>query len=159
MFTQPFHDFDTYNAFLSEGGALAVVEGDFHETSHRTRDNTDFPRPLRNSEARLCLAVPLPPGVTPRRTRGVLVVRATPHLFAAGAPSGAGTGGSPGGNFTGVTPLPPLAEEVALTTVIPGGKAQMKTWSQVILINLALTAVGCAGVARSLARPGRGRPA
>ena len=28
MFTQPFHDFATDNAFLSEGGALAVVVGD-----------------------------------------------------------------------------------------------------------------------------------
>ena len=46
MFTQPFHDFDTHNAFLSEGGALAGVVGDFHETPHQTGDNTDFPRPL-----------------------------------------------------------------------------------------------------------------
>ena len=36
---------------------------------------------------------------------------------------------------------PPFGE-VAPSTVIPGGKAEMKTWSQVILINLALTAVG-----------------
>ena len=56
MFTQPFHDFDTHNAFLSEGGALAVVVGDFHETPHQMQDNTDFPRPLRKSEARLRLA-------------------------------------------------------------------------------------------------------
>ena len=56
MFTQPFHDFDTHNAFLSQGGALAVVVEDFHETPHRTRDNTEFPRPLRTREARLHLA-------------------------------------------------------------------------------------------------------
>ena len=30
--------------------------GDFSETPHRTRDNTDFPRPLRKGEARLRLA-------------------------------------------------------------------------------------------------------
>ena len=37
---------------------LAVVVGDFPETPHQTRDNTDFPQPLRKSEARLCLACP-----------------------------------------------------------------------------------------------------
>ena len=35
-----------------------------------------------------------------------------------------------------------LSAGVALTTVIPGGKADMKTWSEVILVNLALAAVG-----------------
>ena len=34
---------------------------DFPETPHQTRDNTDFPRPLRKSEARLRLACPPPP--------------------------------------------------------------------------------------------------
>ena len=58
MFTQPFRDYDTHNAFLSEGGALAVVVGDFHETPHQTGDNTDFPRPTRDREARLRLACP-----------------------------------------------------------------------------------------------------
>ena len=58
MFTQPFHDFDTHNAFLSEGGAFAVVVGDFNQTPHQTWDNTDFPRPLRKSEVRLRLACP-----------------------------------------------------------------------------------------------------
>ena len=50
------HDFDTHNAFLSEGGALAVVVREFPETPQGTRDNTKFPRLLRQSEARLCLA-------------------------------------------------------------------------------------------------------
>ena len=36
--------------------------------------------------------VPLPPGVTARRTGGVLVVRATPHLFAASAARGRAKG-------------------------------------------------------------------
>ena len=35
MFTQPFHDFDTYNTFLSEGGALAVVVEGFPATPRR----------------------------------------------------------------------------------------------------------------------------
>ena len=78
MFTQPFHDFDTHNAFLSEGGAFAVVVGDFNQTPHQTWDNTDFPRPLRKSEVRLRLACPPSPGVTVCRPRGALVVRATP---------------------------------------------------------------------------------
>ena len=58
MFTQPFHDFNTHNTFLSEGAALAVVAGNFPETPHQTRDNRNFPRLLRKSEARLCLACP-----------------------------------------------------------------------------------------------------
>ena len=78
MFTQPFHDFDTHNAFLSEGGALAGVVGDFHETPHQKWDNTDFSRLMRQSEARLRNGVRAAPGVTARRTRGVPVVRATP---------------------------------------------------------------------------------
>lgn len=58
MFNQPFHDFDTHNAILSEGAPLSVVVGDFHETQHQRGDNTDFPRPLRIGEARLRLACP-----------------------------------------------------------------------------------------------------
>ncbi len=81
MFTQPFHDFETLIALLSEGGALTVVVWDFPETPHQTGGNTDFPRPLRKSEARLCIARPPSHGVTARRTRGVLVVRATPGFW------------------------------------------------------------------------------
>ena len=76
------HDFNYHNASLSEGGFPAIVVGDFSETQHWTRDNTDFPHPLRKSEAKLCLACPC-------------------------------------------------------------GKAfRMKTWRQIILVNLALTTVG-----------------
>jgi hypothetical protein len=50
------HTLDNANASLSEGGALSVVVWDFSETPHRTRDNTDFPRLVRQSEARLRLA-------------------------------------------------------------------------------------------------------
>ena len=60
MFTQPFHVFDNPNASLLEGEALAAVVGDFPETPHGTRNDTDFPRPLRNSDGRLCLAGPPP---------------------------------------------------------------------------------------------------
>ena len=72
------HFVSNHCAFLSEGGALAGVVGDFSETPHPTRDNADFPCLMRQSEARLRLTGPLPPGVTARRTRGMLVVRATP---------------------------------------------------------------------------------
>ena len=54
------HFASNHDAFLSEGGALAGVVGDFHETPHRARDNTDVPRLMRQSEARLCLAGPPP---------------------------------------------------------------------------------------------------
>jgi len=63
--------FDNPSALLSEGGPLAVVVDSFPETPHQTRDNTDFPHPLRKSEARLRLAGPPVPGATARRTRGV----------------------------------------------------------------------------------------
>ncbi len=46
----------THNASLSEGSAPAVVVGDLPETPYKTRDNTDFLRLLRQSEARLPLA-------------------------------------------------------------------------------------------------------
>ena len=55
---QVVHAFDNHNAPLREGEALAVVVWDFPETRHWTRDNTDFPHPLRISEARLRLACP-----------------------------------------------------------------------------------------------------
>ncbi|MCY3790812.1 MAG: hypothetical protein OXH63_18695, partial [Gemmatimonadetes bacterium] len=54
------HFFDHDNAFLSEGGARDVVVGDFHETPLQTLHNTDFPPPMRQSEARLRLAGPPP---------------------------------------------------------------------------------------------------
>ncbi len=78
----------THNASLSEGGALAVVVGDFPETPYRTRDNTDFPPPLRTSEARRRLARPPPArrnGAPHERGAGG---ESDPTLFAAGAPRG-----------------------------------------------------------------------
>jgi len=68
------HFSDTHSAFLSEGGALAVVVRNFPETAHQTRDNTDLPRPLRRSKARLRLAGP-------------------PHVRRNGAPDVRGAGG------------------------------------------------------------------
>ena len=59
MFTQPFHDFQYHNACLSEGKALAIVVEDFFQTPHLARDNKDFPRLMRKSDARLRLACPL----------------------------------------------------------------------------------------------------
>ena len=56
------HFFDRHDVFLREGGALAVVVRGIPETPHWTRDITDFPRPLRKSEARLRLACPPPAG-------------------------------------------------------------------------------------------------
>ena len=44
--------------FSQRAKPLAVVVEDFPETPHQTRDNTDFPRPLRKGEARLRLACP-----------------------------------------------------------------------------------------------------
>ena len=52
--------------FSQRANPLAVVVGVFPETLHQTRDNTDFPRPLRKSEARLRLACP-PPRLAQRR--------------------------------------------------------------------------------------------
>ena len=50
------HFLGNHNASLSAGGALTVVVRGIPETRHQTRDNTDFPRPLRPIEARLRLA-------------------------------------------------------------------------------------------------------
>ena len=88
MFTQPFHDFDTLNAFLSEGKALAVVVGVFHETPHQAGDNTDFPRPLRKCEARLrpaCPSLTRRNGAPHERGAGG---ESDPRFLDAGAPSG-----------------------------------------------------------------------
>ena len=110
------HDLETHNASFSEGGVLAGVVWDFRETPHRKRDNTDFLRPLRNSEARLRLA-----GPSPARRNGAPHERGAGGesdlpILAAGAPRG-----SAKGDRGWDTPCPPCGE-VALTTVIPGGK-------------------------------------
>ena len=74
------HTFDNDNASLSEGALLAVVVRDFPETPHQKWDNTDFPRLMRQSKARLRLVRP------PLARRGsapherVLVVGATLYL-------------------------------------------------------------------------------
>ena len=82
--------FDRPNAFLSEGEVLAVVVEDFPETVHQTRNNADFARPPRKSEARLRLACP-----PPARRGGAPHGRGAgggsdPLIFGAGAPPGRG---------------------------------------------------------------------
>ena len=117
MFTQPFHVHDSHNAILSEGGALAVVGGDFHETPHQTGDNTDFPRLMQQSEARLRLACPPLArcgGAPHGRGAGG---ESDPTFFVAGAPSERVS------RFTSHFTVNPLLGGVALTTLIPGGKA------------------------------------
>ena len=84
--TRAGHEFNDHNASLSEGEALAVVVERFSETPHWKRDNTDFPRPLRPTEARLRLACPPPAscgGVAQERGAGG---GSDPRLFAADAP-------------------------------------------------------------------------
>ena len=71
---------------------LPVVVWDFPETPYRTRDNTDFPHPLRKKEARLRLACP------PLARRGGAPHErgagggSDPPLYAAGAAPGRGKG-------------------------------------------------------------------
>ena len=76
------HLFDQHNAFLSEGGALAVVVQEFPETPHQMRDNTDFRFGCGKAKRGCASRVPPSSGETARRTRGVLVVRATPPFWA-----------------------------------------------------------------------------
>ena len=54
------HYSDIRNASLSEGGALAVMVWTFpkHRMERGTRNHTDFPHPMRQSNARLRLACP-----------------------------------------------------------------------------------------------------
>ena len=125
MFTQPFHEFHNHNAFLSEGGALPVVVGDFPETAHQTRDNTDCPVRCGKAKRGCASRVPPSPAATARRTRGVLVVRAT-HLFGAGAPSGGSRWATHWATYS------PRVGEVALTTVIPADC--LRNWSDTISI-------------------------
>ena len=112
LFTWMAHTLDSHNDSLSEGGALAVVVRDFPETSHWTRDNTDFPRLMQQSEARLCLARPFSPGAAARRTRGAGSGGSDPRFFGAGAAPGRGRWCTPKS-----TTSPPLVG-VALTTEI-----------------------------------------
>ena len=90
---------------------------DFPETPHQTWDNRNFPRPLRKSEARLRLACPplaWRNGVPHERGAGG---ESDPHFFGAGAPRGRTKVAAK------VAALCPPCGEVALSTVIPGGKA------------------------------------
>ena len=52
--------------------------GDFPETLHQTGDNTDFSRPLRQSERGCASRVRASPRAVARRTREVLVEGAPP---------------------------------------------------------------------------------
>ena len=62
----------TTTPYLSEGGAHATVVRDFPETPHQTRDDTDFLATVAEKAKRGCASrVPLSPGATARRTRGV----------------------------------------------------------------------------------------
>ena len=91
--------------------------GTFPETPHQTRDNRNFPRPLRKSEARLRLACPplaWRNGAPHERGAGG---ESDPLFLAAGAARGRAKVAAK------VAALCPPCGEVALTTVIPGGKA------------------------------------
>ena len=138
LFTWMVHAHDNDNAFLSEGGALAGVVGDFPVTAHQTRDDTDFPRPVRKSEARLRLASP----PFARRNdapheRGA-GGESDPTLFAAGTARGRVKVDRGPDTFT-----PSLW--VALTTEIPAGR---------LLSRLSMDNEGDGSVA-SLPRPVR----
>ena len=135
MFTQPFHDFDTQNVFLSEGGPLAVVVGDFHETTHRTRDNADFPRLMRTTEARLRLAYPPSPGGGGAPHERAAGGESDPRILTASAASERVS------RFTSQFTVNPLLGGRSHHHD-PYGKTKMKTWTWVVLLNPALTAVG-----------------
>jgi len=75
MFTQPFHVFDSHNAFLSEGGALAVVVEALPGKPCWRRVGTDSPRLLRQTWRGRALRVFASPA---RRTGGEKVEGATP---------------------------------------------------------------------------------
>ena len=102
--------------FSQRANPLAVVVGVFPETLHQTRDNTDFPRPLRKSEARLRLACPplaRRNGAPHERGAGG---ESDPPFLAAGAARGRVKG-----DRENDTLFPPCGE-VALTIVIPAGR-------------------------------------
>ena len=95
MFTQPFHDCHTHNAFLSEDGVLAAVVGDFPQTLRQTRENKDFPCLPPQGEARLLLVRP------PLARRG-----GAPHERGEGGGSDPGflDAGAPSGRVSRFTP-------------------------------------------------------
>ena len=130
------HTLDSHNASLSEGGGLAVVVRDFPETSHWTRDNTDFLRLMQQSEARLRLARPPSHGAAARRTGGRKWWE-RPHILAADAPRGRGR------LFMPLFILLPCLWGRSHHHRDPFGKDELQeTRTLVVLLNLALTAAG-----------------
>ena len=81
--------------------------------------------------------VPPPPGAAARRTRGVLVVGATPLFWTLVRHRGGGAGAPVGSHH-----LPSSLGGRSLHSD-PCGKAEMlKTWTRIVLLNLALIAAG-----------------
>ena len=125
------------NASLSEGEALAIVVGEVPEMPHQTRNGKHFRRPLRESHARLRLACPPPArrGGAPHE-RGAGGVSDPPFLSA-----GAARGRGKWSTEWSTCPYPLGGRSLHRD---PCGKAEtLKTWSRVVLLNLAC--------------PGRGR--
>ena len=123
--------------FSRRAGPLSVVVGQFSETPYQTRDTTEQPRLMRLSEARLRLACPPsgpPNGVAHRR--GCWWCERPPPFLAL-VRHGRGLGGA----RTDAPPTLPFWGGRSHHSD-PCGKAEVKTWSQVILVNLALAAVG-----------------
>ena len=109
------HAIDQHNASLSEGAPLAAVVGALPEKPYGTRVGTDSPRRLRQPWLDAARRVPALHGAP--RLEGEEVVRATPWFLAL-VRHRAGGGGAHENS-----PHLPSPEGVALTTVIPGGKA------------------------------------
>ena len=128
------HDFNYHNASLSEGDPPPLWSRAY--AKRRTGCGTARISPLCCGKAKRGCAsrVPTSPGTAAWRTGGVLVVGATPIFWPL-------MRHERGQGRTGArTPYPPLFG-VAPTISDPCRKAEMETWSQVILVNLALAAV------------------
>ena len=94
------------------------------ENPYGTRDNTDFPRPLRKGEARLRLACPPLVGRNGAPHERGAGGESAPPFFGAGAPRGRAKVAAP------VAALCPPCGEVALTTVIPAGRLSSRLGSR-----------------------------
>ena len=135
LFTWMVHTFDNHNASLRGWYLAAVVRG-FPETPNQTRDYTDFPSLMRQSEARLRLVRPPLARPAARRTVGEDGGGSDPHVLAADAPRG---------RVRLFMPLfiPFPAPGGRSHHRDPFGKAEMpKTWTQAVLLNLALPLPG-----------------
>ena len=108
------HAFDHRNASLSEGEVLAVVVQAVPGNPHWTRVGTDSPHRLRQPWRGGGWRVPASPGA-PRR-EGEEVVRATPRFLALVRHRG-------GEMVHAKIHHLPSPSGVALSTVVPGGKA------------------------------------